>query len=709
MPQNLNGLPIQFIKGVGPAKAKLLVNLGINNVEDLLYLFPNRYEDRTQFTPIAMVQVGLSQTICGQVLTCRRNFYSKNRTVEVMIGDKSGRISCVWFNQPYLDKVFKVGQEVVLYGRVDVFGRRLQMVVPDYELITTEDRSLNMGRIVPVYPLTRGINQRYLRKLMDFCLNLYADQLQDIMPDTIRAKRDLAPIAQSIRQIHFPSDAIHQQSGIDRIAFEEFFLFQICVILRRFNIVHKIGIAHQIDKTIVDQYITSFPFKLTGAQEKAIADMGQDMAQNRPMLRMVQGDVGSGKTVVAFFGCVVAWKNNKQAAIMAPTEILAQQHYLNFQKLFSFKNMSSPNVLIGDPNTSNTSFSNIRTALLISSIPAKEKKAIYQRLKEGDIDLIIGTHALLEETIAFKNLSFVVIDEQHKFGVNQRALLTDKGSNPDILIMTATPIPRTLCLTLYGDLDVSVINEMPPGRGSIKTYHFPIAKAQAVYQKVRELVQKGTQAYIIYPLVDESEKLDLKAAKDMFVHLQKFAFAGLRLGLVHGQMKRQETDGIMEQFKKHELDILVATTILEVGIDIPNANVMVIEHAERFGLSQLHQLRGRIGRSTANAMCVLLGDPLTQEGKMRLEAIVQTTDGFKIAEQDLKIRGPGHYFGRHQHGLNELKMANPITQIEVLEKAREDAIILTNSDPQLNTTEHRLIKETIKKRYPQYLDLILAG
>jgi ATP-dependent DNA helicase RecG len=700
MPQSLSELPIQYIKGVGPAKAKLLANLGVNSVEDLLYLFPNRYEDRSHFTPIAMLQVGMSQTICGEVLTCRRNYYSKNRTVEATIGDKSGRIVCVWFNQPYLDKIFKVGQEVVLYGRVDVFHKRLQMVVPDFELISAEDRSLNMGRIVPVYPLTRGINQRYLRKLMDACLNLYASQLQDIIPQQIRDKHHLNPIAQSIRQIHFPSDLIHQQEAIDRIAFEEFFLFQICVILRRFSIVHKTGFAHQIDKGFIEQYKTSFPFKLTNAQEKAIADMSLDMAKNRPMLRMIQGDVGCGKTVVAFFGCVVATVNSKQAAIMAPTEILAQQHYLNFQKLLG----QAP------PNSAGQGvFKGIKTALLISSIPAKEKKAIYKNIKEGSIDLIIGTHALLEETVAFKNLSFVVIDEQHKFGVNQRALLSAKGGNPDILIMTATPIPRTLCLTLYGDLDISVINELPPGRGSTKTYYFPLAKAQAVYQKVRDLVLKGTQAYIIYPLVDESEKLDLKAAKEMFVHLQKFEFQGLRLGLVHGQMKREDSDGVMEQFKRNELDILVATTILEVGIDIPNANVMVIEHAERFGLSQLHQLRGRIGRGAQNAMCVLLGDPVTEEGKLRLEAIVQTTDGFKIAQQDLKIRGPGHYFGRHQHGLNELRMSNPVTQIEILEKAREDAIILTKSDPQLNAGEHRLIKETIKKRYPQYLDLILAG
>ena len=364
------------------------------------------------------------------------------------------------------------------------------------------------------------------------------------------------------------------------------------MILRRFSIVHKIGFVHQIDNSLLEQYKAALPFTLTHAQEKAIADIASDMSKNRPMLRMVQGDVGSGKTVVAFFGCIVAWKNNRQAAIMAPTEILAQQHFLNFQKLLG-----------------NGIFKDLKAALLISSVRRKEKKAIYQSLKEGSIDLVIGTHALLEETVAFKDLSFVVIDEQHKFGVNQRALLSAKGTNPDILIMTATPIPRTLCLTLYGDLDISVINELPPGRGSVKTYFFPLLKAQAVYQKVRELVLKGTQAYIIYPLVDESEKLDLKAAKDMFVHFQKFEFQGLRLGLVHGQMSRQESDEVMQQFKRHEIDILVATTILEVGIDMPNANVMVIEHAERFGLSQLHQLRGRIGRGVENADVCFVGRP----------------------------------------------------------------------------------------------------
>ncbi len=693
MPQLLSDIPIQFVKGVGPSKAKLLANLGITTVEDLLYLFPSRYEDRSQLTPMAMVQVGERQTVAGHVLSVgKRNFYSKNRTFEMAVGDKSGRIFCVWFNQPYLDKYFKEGQEIVLYGRVEVFKKRLQMLVPAFELIAAEDRTLNMGRIVPVYPLTKGITQRYLRKLMDSCLEAYGGELQDVIPASIRQQHHLGHINASIRQIHFPANFTEQEKAIERIAFEEFFLFQISVILRRLSIVQKEGIAHAIDKALFEQYATAFPFTLTGAQQRAITDIIDDMKKSRPMLRLVQGDVGSGKTVVAFLGCVVAWKNGKQAAIMAPTEILAQQHYFNFQKLLG----QGP-------------FKNLKAALLISSTPKKEKDLLYKKLKEGDIDLIIGTHALLEETVAFKSLSFVVIDEQHKFGVNQRALLSAKGTNPDVLIMTATPIPRTLCLTLYGDLDVSVINEMPPGRGKITTYHLPLSKAQSVYQKVRELVLKGTQAYIIYPLVEESEKLDLKAAKDMFEHLQQFEFQGMRVGLVHGQMKREETDAIMAQFKAHELDVLVATTILEVGIDVPNANVMVIEHAERFGLSQMHQLRGRIGRGKHDAICVLISDAVTEESKARLESIVKTTDGFKIAEYDLQIRGPGHYFGRHQHGLNELRVANPITQMDILEKARKNAISLTQSDPHLLQGEHRMVKDVIKKRYPQYLDLILAG
>jgi ATP-dependent DNA helicase RecG len=695
MSQNLSDLSIQYVKGVGPSKAKLLANLGVFTVEDLLYLFPSRYEDRSQLMPMAMVKVGEKQTIAGHILKVgKRNFYSRTKAFEIVVGDKSGQITCVWFNQPYLDKYFKEDQEIVLYGRVEVFKNRLQMLVPDFELISTEDRSLNMGRIVPVYPLTRGVTQRYLRKQIDFLLGLYSNELQDVIPLSIRKRYHLEEIAEGITHIHFPRHAQDQQMATDRVAFEEFFLFQICVILRRLSIVEKKGFAHRIETSLIENYLRSFPFTLTQAQHKAIEEIAADMKKARPMLRLLQGDVGCGKTVVAFFGCIAAVENGGQAAIMAPTEILATQHYDNFSRLFSSH---------GGP------FSKARVGLLTSRMTKKKKDELYEKLKAKEIDVIIGTHALLQETVDFARLTFVVIDEQHKFGVNQRALLSAKGNNPDILIMTATPIPRTLCLTLYGDLDVSVISELPPGRGKISTYSFSAEKSDSVYQRVREWVMKGTQAYIIYPLVEESEKMDLKAAKESFDHFVAFEFKGLRLALVHGQMDRQEVDEIMQKFKRYEIDILVATTILEVGIDVANANVMVIEHAERFGLSQLHQLRGRIGRSEKDAVCLLLADPTTEEGRARLDAIVKTTDGFKIAEFDLQIRGPGHYFGRHQHGLNELKVANPVTQIDLLQKARLEAGNLVKSDPSLQGSEHALIKNIIKKRYPQYLDMIAAG
>ncbi len=684
---------IQDIKGVGPAKLKLLGQLGVHTLEDLLYLFPRRYEDRSKFTPIAMLQPGELQTVSGKVVVVgKRNFYSKNRSFEISVGDKSGRISCVWFNQPYLDKYFKVDQEIVLYGRVDTFKNRLQMVVPDFEVIPEEDHSLNMGRIVPVYPLTKGISQRYLRKLVDACLNEYDSKLRDVLPEAVRKRQGLEPLVRSIREVHFPSSVLQQEKAGDRIAFEEFFLFQISVILRRMSIVDKKGTAHRIGEGLLKAYGQALPFVLTGAQHKALVEIAADMSKDRPMLRLVQGDVGSGKTVVAFFGCVAAFKAGRQAAFMAPTELLAQQHFENFQRMFG-----------------SGVFKEIKAALLISNMPKKDKDALYAGLKKGEIDVVFGTHALLEDTVKFKHLSFTVIDEQHKFGVGQRALLSSKGKNPDVLVMTATPIPRTLCLTLYGDLEVSTINELPPGRGKTATYHFGMEKAPSVYEKVREWVKKGTQAYIIYPMIEESEVLDLKAAKDMFAHFQAFEFKDLRVGLVHGQMDKKETDALMVKFKRHELDILVATTILEVGIDVPNANVMVIEHAERFGLSQLHQMRGRIGRSRKDAVCILLANASTHEGKARLEVIVRTTDGFKVAEHDLEIRGPGHYFGRHQHGLNELRVANPLLQMEVLERARKEAIELVKGDKHLEQVGHQFIKETIKKRYPQYLDMILAG
>ncbi len=692
--KNPSQTPIQYVKGVGPAKADLFANLGVFTVEDLLYFFPKRYEDRSRLVPISQLKIGEWQTVSGEIMARggRKTWYTKKHIFETAIGDDSGRVFCVWFNHPYLDKYMTPGARVVLYGRVDLYKNRLQMIAPEYEIINKEEESLNMNRIVGVYALTKGITQRYLRKIIRSCLDEYAGALNDIIPESVRKRQRLAHITENIRAIHFPENLTEQETAGRRASFEEFFLFQVSVILRRMSITQKQGVSHAIKPDLLKAFSSSFPFDLTGAQKKAINEIAGDMSKPTPMLRLLQGDVGSGKTLVSFFGCVASVLSGHQAAVMAPTEILAQQHYKSFQSL----------IVEGG-------FKNIRAALLISSMTKRERDSALERLALGEIDVLIGTHALLQATVAFKDLSYVVIDEQHKFGVKQRALLSSKGKNPDVLVMTATPIPRTLSLTLYGDLDVSVIDELPKGRGTIKTYHFPLDQAESVYGRVREWVKKGTQAYIVYPIIEESEKIDLKAATDMYEHFLKFEFKDLRVGLLHGQMDRNETNTIMQLFKEHKLDILVTTTVLEVGIDVANANVMVIEHAERFGLSQLHQLRGRIGRSDKNAICLLLADARTPEGQMRLQAIVGTTDGFKIAQEDLNIRGPRHYFGGFQHGLNELKMADPVTQLKVLEDARGEASGILRADPKLAQPEHTVIKTVIQKRYPEYLTTVFAG
>ncbi len=683
---------VQYLKGVGPARAKLLENLGVRTVEDLLYLFPRRYEDRSKLTPITQLKPGEWHTIAGEVLakSGRRTFYNKKHVFEAEIGDDDGRVHCVWFNQPYLDNYFHVGEKVVLYGRVDVFKDRLQLIAPEYEIISREDEALSMERIVPMYPLTKGMGQRYLRKLMAGALEQHAQDLVDVIPPDIRQRQKLGGISHSIAQIHFPDSVAAQDEADRRISFEEFFFFQVCVILRRMVMAQKKGFSHKVPPGAEAKFASLFPFVLTKDQQKVIAEIKADMRGPRPMVRLLQGDVGCGKTVVALFGCLLSFLNGKQSAIMAPTEILAEQHFQTLIKHFSRLSPRKP-----------------RVALLNSALNAKDRAALHQAIAKGEVDIVVGTHALIEGAVKFKNLSYAVIDEQHKFGVKQRALLSSKGRNPDVLVMTATPIPRTLCLTLYGDLDVSVIDAKPKGRGEIKTYHFVGEKAEGVYKRVAEWVGKGTQAYIVYPLIEESEKADLKAATDMYAYFQKNEFKHLRVGLVHGRLPRDEARAVMNKFQKHELDILVTTTVLEVGIDVPGANVMVIEHAERFGLSQLHQLRGRIGRSDKSAICILLGDPRTEDGKKRIDALVSTTNGFKISEQDLEIRGPGQYFGRHQHGLNELKVTNPLTQVHVLEAARKEALGLVKTDALLR--RHELVRRTIYQRYPEYLKMIQAG
>ena len=695
--KSLRETSVQFLKGVGPAKNKLLANLGVATIEDLFYVFPRRYEDRTSITPIAKIKLGEMQTVTGKVIERggRRTWFTKKHVYETVIDDGSGRLFAVWFNQPYLEYYFKTGADVVLYGKVEIYKKRLQMIAPEYEIINPDDANLNIGRIVPIYPLTRGITHRYLRKIIYHGLERYQDDLKDILPVRLRNKHRLLNIKRSLENLHFPETLALQEEAHRRISFEEFFLFQLSVVKRRMSMVAKPGVEHKIDLKLINEFTKNLPFVLTKAQQRAIHEIAGDMQKNAPMLRLLQGDVGSGKTLAALFGCVAAYHNACQSAVMAPTEILARQHYENIRALLA-----------------KGAFKDLKVALLVSSITLKEREQIIQQLKNGKINLVVGTHALLSEGVDFKNLSFVVIDEQHKFGVKQRALLSTKatnGRNPDILVMTATPIPRTLSLTLYGDLDLSVLDEMPPGRGRVDTKFYSRESAEEVYKIIRTKVKEGLQAYIVYPLVEESETLDLKAAKEMYQHFAKKEFKEFKVGLVHGQMKRGDAEKVMENFKNKKINILVSTTILEVGVDVPNANLMVIEHAERFGLSQLHQLRGRIGRGSQNALCLLIGEPLTEDSKARIDVICSTTDGFKIAQQDLLIRGPGHYFGRHQHGLNELKFANPITQIDILELARKEAMELIHQDPNLKESENQILQKEIQRRYPTYLEMVEAG
>ncbi len=685
---------IQYIKGVGPKRKILFANLGVSSIEDLLYLFPRRYEDRSRMVALKDVRAGEFQVVAGDVLhqSARRSYYNRKHVYEIVITDGSGQITAVWFNQPYLAHYFKIGKRVVLYGKAEVYKNRLQMISPEYEVIDRDDEKLNMGRIVPIYPLTRGMTQRYLRKIMAAGLDEYLDDLEDVLPVWLRNKHRLPNIRRSIQNLHFPEHAQEQEEALRRMSFEEFFLFQISVICRRMSIVSRPGVEHAVSAQMLEEFKEQLPFTLTAAQRRVIHEISADMQKPSPMLRLLQGDVGSGKTVVALFGCVTAFRNGRQAAVMAPTEVLARQHFESIQRMIADGPLSA-----------------MRVKLLVGSIPRLEHERVSAQLAKGEIDLVIGTHALLSEGVVIPRLSFAVIDEQHKFGVRQRALLSSKGQCPDVLVMTATPIPRTLSLTLFGDLDVSVIDELPPGRGDVETRVFPMDEAQGVYAKVKEILKQGEQAYIIYPLVEESEALDLKAAETMYKEFRAKIFKEFRVGLVHGQMKNAEAEDVMRRFKKHDLDLLVATTVLEVGIDVPNANVMVIEHAERFGLSQLHQLRGRIGRGGKSGVCFLIADPTTESGLSRLEAIVSTRNGFEIAQKDLEIRGPGQYFGRHQHGLNELRFSNPMRQIDILELARKEAEETVHKDLHLIEPQNAGLKSVIAQRFPGFLENVEAG
>ena len=689
---------IQYVKGVGPARARLLNRLGIFTVEDLLYYIPFRYEDRSNLKPIKEIYksggVGFL-TVQGEIVSTRVVITPRQRRkiFEVTVGDGSGYITAKWFNQPFLKDVLMKGSTVVLSGHVkpDYSGYGVFMEGPEFEIIGSGDNDLiHTGRIVPVYHITNGLSQKVLRSIVKGVLD--SSSIPEIISGDILDKYNLPALSDSINGIHFPAEG----TGVDtlnngetaahrRLAFEEFFLLEIGLAMKKTSVTKEAGIAFNINGNMSGKLSSLLPYKLTSAQQRVINEIKGDMAVPYPMNRLLQGDVGCGKTVVALTAMLTAIENGYQSVLMAPTEILAEQHYRNIKTYLDEFNIPS--------------------AVLTSGVKSRAKDAVLNDILNGRVSVIIGTHALLEEGVKFQRLGIAVIDEQHKFGVLQRAVLKEKGYNPDVLIMTATPIPRTLALTVYGDLNLSVIDELPPGRLPVQTRWLYGDRRKDAFYIMQEELKKGRQAYVVYPLVEESEKVDLKGAVEMAEKLRK-AFKGYNLGLLHGRMKPAEKEVIMEGFKKNDIHILVSTTVIEVGIDVPNATVMVIEHAERFGLSQLHQLRGRVGRGSDKSYCLLLTEGyISEDGRLRLTVMGRTNNGFEIAEEDLSIRGPGEFFGTRQSGLPELKVANILRDAKVLEIARREAFELVIKDPMLTLPDHKLLRNAFERRWKDRLKL----
>jgi len=681
---------IQYAKGVGPKRLEVLKRLGIETIEDLLHYLPRDYEDRTKVTAIRDLRAGERATIRGRIVKAEKYRSKRGRGMaHVLVEDETDVLTCVWFRTHYFrEQDFPVGREMFFSGKVD-FYNGLQMVSPQHEL-ADEGEALFGPRILPVYPLTEKLNQTSLRRITKATIDKYAHFLEDSFEPSYLEKRNLPSIVDAIRNVHFPETIQDAARAKRRLAYDELFLLELGMAVRRRGIRREhAGFKFDVPPKVDERIRRRFPFDLTKAQERVIDEIRGDMTEDKAMNRILQGDVGSGKTVVALYAMLAAVANKFQSAIMAPTEILAVQHSQTINRYLKG--------------------SRVRTALLVGGLSRRERAEEIRRVETGEADIVIGTHALVQSGVEFKNLGMVVVDEQHKFGVLQRAALRQKGHHPDVLVMTATPIPRTLSLTIFGDLDVSIIDEMPPGRQPIQTEWFSQGQVATAHAFIRKHVEAGEQAFVVYPLVEESESLDLKAATSGQKHLQSKAFPGLRVGLLHGRMRPDEKERVMDDFRAGRYHILVSTIIIEVGIDVPNATIMVVEHAERFGLAQLHQLRGRIGRGTRPSHFLLFGKPGNEDARKRLQVICSTSDGFRIAEEDLRIRGPGEFFGTRQHGLPELHVADIVGDYRLLKLARQDAFDLVKSDPDMSRPEHRNICERMEKVFKDRLDLIHVG
>jgi len=692
----LLSLPVASLKGVGPRTAGLLRKKGLMTIEDLIYFLPRRYEDRRFLASISQARAGEREMIAGTVTHTEIKFYRKRPVFEAVIDDGTGPLKAKWFkgNPAYLKTIFKEGNRVILAGEIGQYQLTKEMVHPDFEMLEKEsDNLLHFKRIVPIYSETEGLYQKTIRRIMKQAVDEHASLVLSPIPEDICKRHQLIDIREAVVQAHFPAPDQNMDdynsgrtAAHRRLIFDEFFFFQLGMALKRKGQNMEAGIAFKTGGKGLEDFYRLLPFSLTGAQRRVIGEIEKDMAKACPMNRLLQGDVGCGKTVVAMAAMITACYNGCQAAMMAPTEILAEQHFNIIRNWVEALH--------------------INVVLLTGKMSAGQKKEIYRQIREGEAQIIIGTHALIQEGLLFRKLGLAVIDEQHRFGVVQRAALRGKGANPDILVMTATPIPRTLAMTVYGDLDISVIDELPPSQKPVQTRVLYERNRSRVYEYIRNEVNKGHQIFIVYPLVEESESLDLKDATRMAEHLQKDIFRDFRVGLIHGKMKSSEKEGMMAAFMEKKVDILVATTVIEVGIDVPRASLMVIEHAERFGLSQLHQLRGRVGRSDIPSTCILLAQGTgSADAKKRLRIMEKTNDGFLIAEEDLSLRGPGEFMGTRQSGIPDFRIANLIRDGRILSEAKESATSLVENDPMLEKPEHRCLKEVLMKRWEGRLEL----
>lgn len=669
---------IQYVKGIGPKKSQKLNKLNIFTLKDLLYYFPRQFEDRNNLKKI--IQLGNNEKATIKVVIAGVSTSSPRKGMDITkvdVRDETGYAKLVFFNQPYIKNTFKCGDTILVFGKIKKEFKNVELSCCEVEHLTNSPK--NTCKVMPIYPLTYGVSNKEIISIIKNVLSDKELKIQEYLPQRIIEKYKLCSIDYAVRNIHSPSSKEALKIALYRIVFEEFLILQLGLFMFKNGANEAEGIKFEESKKL-NSILKSLPFKLTGAQDRALSEIIDDMQCEKAMNRLVQGDVGSGKTVVALLALANCVLNGYQGALMAPTEILAEQHYISLtETLEAFE---------------------IKVELLVGSLTKKQKEKVLEKVKNNEVDILIGTHALIEDKVKFDNLGLVITDEQHRFGVRQRSKLSEKGENPHILVMTATPIPRTLALILYGDLDISIIDELPPGRQPIETIAVDKSKRDRAYNSlVRKEVEKGRQVYIVCPLVEESEAIEAKAAVDLVEELRLEYFTDLRVGLLHGKMKGSEKDAIMKSFKNKEIDILVSTTVIEVGVNVPNATLMIIENAERFGLAQLHQLRGRVGRGKHKSYCILIYASKSEVCTQRMSIMQETNDGFKISEKDLEIRGPGEFFGTRQHGLPELKVANIFKHMKILKLAQQEARYIVCEDHKLQNLENKILKREIIEKF----------